>query len=181
MREMPTGSDASYTPERFLVRYGELANVLGNLASRVVSMIGKYRGGVVPDAPGVGLDDALDTAFSAARENMARFRIHDALAAAMELARTANGYVEERQPWAQAKDPDAAGALDETLTTLVRALVALCALFEPVAPSRMAELARRLGLDEVPTLAVARALEVSGRRVTKGDPLFPRVDASWAE
>jgi methionyl-tRNA synthetase len=181
MREMPTGSDASYTPERFLVRYGELANVLGNLASRVVSMIGKYREGVVPDAAGAGLDDALDAAFSATRENMARFRIHDALAAAMELARTANGYVEERQPWAQAKDPDAAAALDETLATLARALVALSALFEPVAPSRMAELARRLGLDEVPTLAGARALAVSGRRVTKGDPLFPRVEPSWTE
>jgi len=181
MREMPTGSDASYTPERFLVRYGELANVLGNLASRVVSMIGKYREGVVPDAPGVGLDTALDAAFSAARESMARFRIHDALAAAMELARTANGYVEERQPWAQAKDPEAAGALDETLATLARVLVALCALFEPVAPSRMAELAGRLGLDEVPTLAGARALEVSGRRVAKGDPLFPRVEPSWAK
>ncbi len=180
MREMPTGSDASYTPERFLVRYEELANVLGNLASRVVSMVGKYRDGVVPDAPGTGLDEALDVAFTAARDNMARFRVHEALAAAMDLARAANGYVEERQPWAQAKEPEAAGALDETLTTLVRALVALSALFEPVAPSRMAELAHRLGLDDVPTLAEARSVELPGRRVTKGDPLFPRVEPSWA-
>jgi len=180
MREMPTGADASYTPERFLVRYDELANILGNLASRVVSMIGKYRGGVVPDAPGTGLDAAVDAAFVAARENIARFRIHDAFAAAMELARAANGYVEERQPWAQAKDPDAAEALDETLSSLMRALVGLCALFQPVAPSRMAELAGRLGLSEVPTLDQARDIPLAGRTVTKGDPLFPRVEPSWS-
>ncbi len=180
MREMPTGADASYTPERFLVRYEELANILGNLASRVVSMIGKYRGGVVPDVPGGGLDAAIDAAFAAARDNIARFRIHDALAAAMELARTANGYVEERQPWAQAKDPDAAGALDETLVSLTRALVALCALFEPVTPSRMADLAAWLGLERVPTLVEARGVAMAGRTVTRGEPLFPRVEPSWS-
>jgi methionyl-tRNA synthetase len=180
MREMSTGADASYTPERFLVRYGELANVLGNLASRVVAMIGKYRGGVVPDAQGSGLGAPIEAAFAAARDNFARFRIHDALAAAMELARTANGYVEERQPWAQAKDGGSAAELDETLASLMRALVALCALFEPVAPARMAELAGRLGLDDVPTLAAAREVRLAGRTVTRGEPLFPRVEPSWS-
>lgn len=179
MREMPTGADASYTPERFMVRYDELSNILGNLASRTISMIVKYRGGVVPDAPGTGLDEAVEAAFSAARQGIARFRVHDTFAAAMELARTANGYVEERQPWAQAKDPDRVVALEETLSTLARVLVALAALFEPVAPSKMAELAGRLGLDAVPTLAEARALSLAGRSVIKGDPLFPRVDPGW--
>ena len=51
MREMATGQDASYTPERFLTRYDELANILGNLAHRTLSMVKRYRGGVVPDAP----------------------------------------------------------------------------------------------------------------------------------
>jgi len=88
--------------------------------------------------------------------------------------------VEERQPWAQAKDPDAAEALDETLSSLMRALVGLCALFQPVAPSRMAELAGRLGLSEVPTLDQARDIPLAGRTVTKGDPLFPRVEPSWS-
>jgi methionyl-tRNA synthetase len=179
MREMPTGADASYTPERFLTRYGELANVLGNLASRTISMIGKYRQGVVPDAPGTGLDERVDGAFAAARSAMARYKVHEALDAAMDLARTANGYVEERQPWAQAKDPGRAHDLDETLATLARTLVSLCALFEPVAPSRMAELAARLGLDGVPTLDQARVSSVAGSGVHKGEPLFPRADPSW--
>ncbi len=178
LREMPTGGDASYTPERFLARYDELANVFGNLVSRVVSMIVKYRGGTIPDAPGQGLDNAIDDAFRLAREAMGRYRVHEALAAAMDLARVANGYVEDRQPWAQAKASDAGRDLDETLATLARVLISLCALFQPVAPAKMADLATRLGLDEVPTLARARALDPGGRRVRRGDPLFPRVDLS---
>jgi methionyl-tRNA synthetase len=176
LREMPTGGDASYTPERFLARYDELANVLGNLASRVVSMIEKYRGGSVPDADAGGLDAAIEEAMGTARRSMAGYKVHDALAAAMDLARTANGYVEERQPWSQAKE-DAAG-LDVTLAALTRALTALCALFEPVAPEKMRELAGRIGLSSVPTLDGALALRVAGRKVSKGTPLFPRVDVS---
>ena len=110
---------------------------------------------------------------------MDRYKVHDALGAAMDLARTANGYVEARQPWAQAKDPDLADDLDETLATLARTLVSLCALFEPVAPSKMAELAARLGLEGVPTLDQARVCSVAGRGVHKGEPLFPRADPSW--
>ncbi len=178
MREMPTGSDASYTPERFLVRYEELANILGNLASRAIAMMGKYRAGVVPDGLGAGLDDAIAGAFAVARASMDRFKVHDAMSAAMELARTANGYVEERQPWTQAKDPAQTRQLDETLATLARVLVALAALFEPVAPARMTELANRLGLPRVPTLEGARTVPLSGLAVRKGDPLFPRVEPS---
>lgn len=181
MREMPTGGDASYTPERFLVRYDELANVLGNLASRAIAMIGKYRDGVVPDAGGSALDEAIDATLTNARQGMDRFRVHEALAAAMDLARVANGYVEERQPWAQAKDPEQAEALDDTLASLARVLVVLCSLFEPVVPSKMVELASRLGLESVPTLDEARTLKMGGRTVHKGQPLFPRVDPAWAE
>jgi methionyl-tRNA synthetase len=178
LREMPTGADASYTPERFLTRYDELANVLGNLASRVVSMIEKYREGVVPEAAGRGLDQAIDATMQAVRESMAEYRVHEALASAMDLARQGNGYVEERQPWSLARDPAGGAELDETLATLARGLAVLCALFQPVAPAKMAELASRLGLDSVPTLEECRAIPVSGRRVTQAPPLFPKVEIS---
>jgi len=180
MREMPTGSDASYTPDRFLVRYEELANVLGNLASRALSMLARYRGGVVPEAPGRGLDEAIASAFDTARASMERYKVHEAFAAAMDLARIANGYVEERAPWSQAKDPARSAELDETLATLARALAALSALFEPVAPARMRELAERLGLDAVPTLEAATTVPLAGRTVRHGSPLFPKVDPGWA-
>lgn len=176
LREMPTGQDASYTPERFLTRYEELANVLGNLASRVLSMTVKYRGGVVPDAQGTGLDEAIQTALDRVEGALESFRLHDALAAAMDLAREANGYVEAREPWAQTKDPDQAAELDETLGSLCRSLVVLAALFQPVCPGKMQELAGRLGLESVPTLSGARGVSLAGRTVTKGEPLFPRKD-----
>jgi methionyl-tRNA synthetase len=176
LREMPTGGDASYTPERFLARYDELANVLGNLASRVVAMIEKYRDGVVPEAAGDGLDADIAATMQAVRDAMAGYRVHDALGAAMDLARLANGYVEERQPWTQAKNPGSSAELDQTLATLARALAVLCALFQPVAPVKVAELAGRLGLDGVPTLEECRRVGLGGRRVAKGPPLFPKIE-----
>jgi methionyl-tRNA synthetase len=142
-------------------------------------MIDKYRGGVVPDADPAGLDEAIGDALRGAREAMAEFRVHEALAAAMDLARTANGYVEDRQPWTQAKEAPA--ELDRTLATLTRALTVLCALFEPVAPAKMAELAPRLGIGHVPTLDEARGMPVAGRKVSKVPPLFPRVEPSGAK
>ncbi len=175
LREMPTGSDASYTPERFLTRYDELSNVLGNLASRVTSMIVRYRAGTLPEADGEGLADEIRDILRRYRESMDSFRLHQALAAAMELARRANGYVEEREPWAQARDPARAPALDETLVSLARCLTVLAALLEPVMPGKMQELAGTLGFAGVPTLDLALEAPLAGRTVTRGDPLFPRV------
>ena len=175
-REMPTGQDASFTPERFLARYEELANVLGNLASRALGMTEKYRQGRIPDARGAGLDRDVEVTFAAVRNAVEGHRLHEALGAAMDLARRANGYVEEREPWAQAKDPARAADLDETLATLARTLAALAALFQPVCPGKMEELAARLGLAEVPTLAQARSVGLGGNPTRKGEPLFPRVD-----
>ena len=179
MREMPTGGDASYTTERFLTRYDELSNVLGNLASRAISMISKYREGVVPDAESDGLNSAIDQTLADARAAMDHLRVHEAFAAAMDLARAANVYVEKRQPWTAAKDANQAASLDETLATLARVLVVLCALFQPVAPEKMHELANRLGLEGVPTLDEAVTVDMAGQSVTLGDPLFPRVDPGW--
>jgi methionyl-tRNA synthetase len=84
--------------------------------------------------------------------------------------------VEDRQPWAQAKDPDAAADLDLTLASLARALTVLSALFQPVCPAKMEDLAGRLGLDAVPRLDESTTLPLAGRTVRKGDPLFPRVE-----
>jgi methionyl-tRNA synthetase len=176
LREMAAGQDASFTTERFLARYDELANVLGNLASRALGMTDKYRGGQIPGGPDGGLDREVRATLESVRAAVAGWRMHEAMGAAMDFARRANGYVEEREPWAQAKDPGRAAELDETLATLARALAVLAALFQPVCPRKMVELAARLGLGGVPTLAEAPAVPLVGNRVRKGEPLFPRVE-----
>jgi methionyl-tRNA synthetase len=180
LREMPTGQDASFITDRFLIRYEELANILGNLASRALGMTEKYRGGIVPSGSDRGLEASIAETLAAVAAAVAEYRLHDALGAAMELARRANGYVEEREPWAQAKAETRDGAptapLDETLASLARVLAVLAALFQPVCPGKMRELAARIGLPGVPTLRDAGAVPLAGNRVRKGDPLFPRVE-----
>ena len=93
----------------------------------------------------------------------------------MELARHANRYVEEREPWVQARDPERAPDLDETLASLARCLTVLAALLEPVMPAKMGVLAGTLGLARVPTLDRALDAPLAGRAVTRDKPLFPRV------
>lgn len=176
LREMPTGADASYTPERFMARYDELSNVLGNLASRTLSMIRKYRDSVIPDGPDGGLDEAIDRTLVEVHEAMAGLRVHDAMGAAMALAREANLYVEQREPWAQAKDPARHDALDETLASLARVLVVLSALLLPAMPQRMTDLAKHLGLPHPVSLHDARSLPLGQRSVHPAVILFPRVD-----
>ena len=158
MREMPTGQDASYTPERFLARYDELRNIFGNLAHRTLSMVKRYREGTVPDAPADGLERETADAIAAYRRGVDGYRLHEGFAAAMGLARAANGFVEAREPWAQARRPDGAAGLDRTLATLARTLGVLACLFEPVMPGKARELAGRLGLGRVPRFSELESL-----------------------
>jgi methionyl-tRNA synthetase len=94
----------------------------------------------------------------------------------MELAGAANSFIEERAPWAQAKDPAAAAELDATLASLARVLAALAAMLAPFMPARMDRLAGDLGLDHVPRLDAVAALDLGGRTARRGDVLFPRAD-----
>jgi methionyl-tRNA synthetase len=102
--------------------------------------------------------------------------LHQGIAAAMGLADAANAFVEQRAPWAQAKDPARAAELDDTLAALARTLAALAALLEPFMPERMRALTRDLGRDEVPMLADVAGLDLAGCTVQRGAVLFPRPD-----
>jgi methionyl-tRNA synthetase len=140
-------------------------------------MVEKYRGGVVPDAPGGGLQPQIAAGVAAARGAMVSLRIHEAFAAAMDLARSANGYIEETEPWALAKDPARSGELDECLASLTRALIALGALLHPAIPARARELTARVGFETPPPLAELTNLPVGGVRIRRGEALFPRIEA----
>ncbi len=177
LREIPWNGDGDFAWERFDDIYtAELANDLGNLASRSISMIERYRDGVVPAGERTSLDERVPDTLVRYRAAMDKNLLHQGIAAAMELAGAANSFIEERAPWAQAKDPDAAAELDATLASLARVLAALAAMLAPFMPEKMDRLASDLGLDDVPPLDAVAAVDLSGRTARRGDVLFPRPD-----
>ena len=178
LREIPWDGDGSFTWERFDERYtSELANDLGNLASRSLSMIAKYRDGVVPDAAGTDLDEATDAAIAQYRDRMEGLLLHEGSAAVLGLVSTANAFVGNRAPWKLAKDPERSAELDQVLASLARALAVSAVLLTPFMPNKMEELWRQLGApDGPPLLSDLPSLRTAGWTVRKGEILFPRTD-----
>lgn len=175
LREIPWNSDGDVSWDRFDQRYtADLANDLGNLVNRTLSMIERYRDGVVPRGGEVSLDGRIADAIVQYRAAMNANLLHHGAAIALGLAQSANAFVEERAPWKQAKDPAQADALDATLAGLARAVATLAALLQPFIPARAASLAERLGLDGVPKLDDLASLDLTERRVSRGDVLFPK-------
>jgi len=97
------------------------------------------------------------------------------VAAALELTAAGNGFVEERAPWKQAKDPAQAAALDATLASLARAVVTIATMLSPVMPVKMGELLSRFAVAEPPALARLDALDLAGRAAHRGEVLFPKL------
>jgi methionyl-tRNA synthetase len=175
LKDIPWNGDGEFSWERFDERYtADLANNFGNLANRAISMIERYREGVVPNAPATRLDEHIAAALVRYRSAMDENLLHHGAATAMELSSSANGYIEEMAPWALAKQPDSAEKLDEVLGALARAVAALCTLLEPFAPTKMRDLAARLELSSIPLLDDVAKLDLAGKRVHRGDVLFPR-------
>jgi methionyl-tRNA synthetase len=175
LREIPWNGDGEFSWERFDERYtSELADNFGNLANRTISMIERYRDGVVPPGDSTGLDEDIAAALVRYRGAMDAQLLHHGLAAAIQLSSAANQFVDARAPWTQAKDPARAAELDTTLATLARCVAAIGTLLAPFMPGKMQDLAQRLGLDGVLPLAGLAGLDLEGRRVCRGDVLFPK-------
>ena len=177
LRDIPWNGDGDFSWDRFDDVYtAELANDLGNLANRSISMIERYREGVVPAGARTELDQRIPDTLVRYRAAMDGNLLHQGIGAAMELTGAANGFVEERAPWSQAKDPEKAADLDATLAALARALAALAAMLEPFLPGKMRRLADALGLEDVPLLDQVAELDLAGGKVNRGEVLFPRPD-----
>lgn len=179
LREVPWDADGNFSFERLDERYtSELANGLGNLASRTLSMVQKYRDGQTPEVE-LRRDAKVDAVVADYADAMDSLLLHDGAAAAFELVWHANAFVAEVQPWVMAKSEARAGELDAALNDMVRWVAVTAVLFFPFMPGKMGELWRRVaGERPMPHVADLPDLDVSGWRVAAGDPLFPRPQAA---
>jgi methionyl-tRNA synthetase len=187
MREMAFGLDADFSEEAFVGRLNaDLANDLGNLASRVTTMLATFGGGAAPAAGApTPAEEAVARAWSRARVGvetaMEEFAFQRALAAIWEFIGVVNRYVDASQPWQLAKNPAQAPRLAEVLATLAEALRCLGAILAPFLPDAAARLRAALGDRGEPRAADLEWRGVRpGTRVEKLAGLFPRVDTARA-
>jgi len=186
MREVPFGQDGSFSWESMVARYNaDLANGLGNLASRVLAMAGSYFDGAVPEPfsrePQGRLGRLAGDLAARFDRHMLALELTDAVAALDGFVREANRYLVEVAPWHLAKDParhqDLADSIYESLETLRLWAV----LAYPVMPQAAARLWEQLGIPEpladqrLPEAAVWGLLQ-PGTKTNKGESLFPRVE-----
>lgn len=183
MRQTAWDSDRDFpSVESFLEQFdacyqAELANDLGNLLNRTVSMIDRYRQGRIPAVRSTELDEAAELILADYATCMDDLRLQDGLDVVMDMVRRSNAWVDARAPWALAKDPAAADDLDGVLGALARTLARAAVGLQPFMPEKSTEIWTRLGgSGEVPQLA-----ELPGRWPSRlpdrsAGVLFPRIE-----
>ena len=178
-REVSFGQDGNISAPGFEARYdGELANDFGNLASRTLSMVARYRDSVVPEAeaePGLAADfEGFTEGIVADLDEAA---LGDALERCWVLVRRLNRYVEETKPWelAKSEDPEDVARLDSVLYGLVEGLGTVTAHLVPFLPESTTTLLAALGGREAELAPFGS--RPGGYRVEQIEPLFPKVES----
>jgi len=176
LRELDVGPDGNWTEAGFEARYSaELANGLGNLVNRSLSMLKRYRNGVVPRAS-TELAPEADKVIAETRALLDQNQLQGALQAIWSLVTRANQYVDHTAPFKLAKDPSKAERLDEVLYNLAEICRILAVLLWPFLPGTASKIYAQLGLSGAPDKfsGVRWGGLMAGHSIGTPAPLFPR-------
>jgi methionyl-tRNA synthetase len=178
LREVSFGHDGEVSPEGFESRYtSELANEYGNLASRTLAMIGRYRDGVVPEAdPPAALAADFDGIREAVCERLDRVEITAALDEIWRRIKRLNQYVQDEEPWQLAKDDSKAEQLEQSLYALAEGLRVVSVLVHPFMPESAERLLAALGREDRSLDTAVFGAVPGGAELGELGQLFPRIE-----
>ena len=185
LREINLGSDGNYSRKGLIKRFNsDLANDLGNLQYRTVSMIDKYHGGIVHKTV---VDNETDEKFRGLaaetlknyRAAMDKYALNDGIKAIWAYVGAANKYIDETTPWILAKDPAQAKRLEAVMYNLADAVRNIAILISSMMPFTAPKIFAQLGLETPEQFDlddVAWGNFPDGTKVAKGQPIFPRIE-----